>query len=88
VNWYCTASDVEERRQAVEALRDSEQRWQAVFEHNPTMYFIIDDAGSVLSVNPFGAEQLGYSVDELVGRSVLNVFHETDRATIQCCEVS
>ena len=83
VKWYGTASDVEERRRAVEALRDSEQRWQAVFEHNPTMYFIVDDAGTVLSVNPFGAEQLGYSVDELVGRSVLNVFQETDRAAIQ-----
>ena len=81
--WHGTASDVEERRRAVEALRDSEQRWQAVFEHNPTMYFIVDEAGTILSVNPFGAEQLGYSVNELVGRSVLNVFHETDRAAIQ-----
>jgi PAS domain S-box-containing protein len=47
------------------------------------MYFMVDEAGTVLSVNPFGAEQLGYSVNELVGRSVLNVFHETDRAAIQ-----
>jgi len=83
VKWYGTASDVEERRRAMEALRDSEERWQAVFEHNPTMYFIVDEAGTILSVNPFGAEQLGYSVNELVGRSVLNVFHETDRAAIQ-----
>src|SRR5262249_8983429 len=68
VKWYGTASDVEERRRAMEALRDSEEQWQAVFEHNPTMYFIVDAAGTVLSVNPFGAEQLGYPVNELVGR--------------------
>jgi PAS domain-containing protein len=30
------------------------------------MYFIVDPHGIVLSVNPFGGEQLGYTVDELV----------------------
>lgn len=43
------------------------------------MYFMVDPAGMVVSVNPFGAEQLGYTVDELVGRPVLNVFFEADR---------
>ncbi|MGA9965313.1 MAG: DUF4118 domain-containing protein, partial [Terriglobales bacterium] len=38
--------------------RDSEERWKAVFENTPTMYFMLDAAGTVLSVNPFGAEQL------------------------------
>jgi PAS domain S-box-containing protein len=27
-----------------EALRKSEEQWRAVFEHNPTMYFMIDPA--------------------------------------------
>ena len=29
-------------------------------------------------MNPFGAEQLGYGVDELVGRPVRMLFHEAD----------
>src|ERR1700686_2531249 len=57
-----------------EALRKSEEQWRDVFENNPTMYFMVDAAGTVLSVNPFGAEQLGYTVEELVGESVLGVF--------------
>jgi PAS domain S-box-containing protein len=64
-------------------LRKSEQQWRDVFENNPTMYFIVDSAGTVLSVNPFGAEQLGYTVDELVGQSVLRVFYEPDREAVQ-----
>ena len=64
-------------------LRESEERWKAVFENNPTMYFMVDATGAVISVNPFGAEQLGYTVDELRGASVLNVLHEADRAAAQ-----
>jgi len=42
------------------------------------MYFMIDPAGTVLSVNRYGAEQLGYGIEELVGHTFLDVFHEAD----------
>jgi PAS domain S-box-containing protein len=67
----------------IDKLRHSERRWRDVFENNPTMYFIVDAAGIVLSVNTFGAEQLGYTVDELTGQSVLRVFYESDRETVK-----
>ena len=70
-----------QRREA--ALQESEELWRATFESNPTMYFMVDGAGTILSVNPFGAEQLGYNVSELVGQPVLSVFYEPDRAAIQ-----
>jgi len=66
-------------QRATEALRDSEAQWKEVFEHNPVMYFMVDATGTVLSVNSFGAAQLGYSVSELLGQSVLQVFFEEDR---------
>jgi PAS domain S-box-containing protein len=74
---------ITERKRAEEALRESEEQWRAVFESNPTMYFMVDAAGTILSVNPFGAEQLGYTVDELVGTPVLSVFYEPDREAVQ-----
>jgi PAS domain S-box-containing protein len=77
-----TNNDITERTRAEEDLRRSEERWKAVFENNPTMYFMVDPDGTILSVNPFGAEQLGYTVDELVGQPVLNVFHDADRAAV------
>jgi len=36
----------------------------------------------VLSVNRFGAEQLGYAVEELVGQAVTSVFYEDDKASV------
>lgn len=82
VNASLKAENIE-RKRAEEALRKSEELWRDIFENNPTMYFMIDAAGTVVSVNPFGAEQLGYTVAELVGHSVLNVFHDADRQRAQ-----
>ena len=75
--------DLSERKRAEEALRHSEEQWRDVFENNPTMYFMVDAAGTVLAVNPFGAEMLGYRVDELVGQPVLSVCYESDREAVQ-----
>jgi len=83
VRWYGASIDIHDRKQAEEELRRSEEQWRDVFENNPTMYFMVDAAGTVLSVNPFGAEQLGYQVAELVGQPVLSVFHESDREAVQ-----
>src|SRR6202171_3021218 len=69
-------------QRAIEALHESEAQRKEVFEHNPVMYFMVDADGSVLSVNTFGATQLGYLVSELLGQSVLKVFFEEDRELV------
>jgi PAS domain S-box-containing protein len=72
-----------ERTSAEEALRRSEEQWRDVFENNPIMYFMVDAAGKIMAVNPFGAEQLGYRVDELLGQPVLKVFYGADREAVK-----
>jgi diguanylate cyclase (GGDEF)-like protein/PAS domain S-box-containing protein len=71
-----------ERQQAEAALRASEERYRALYEDSPSMYFTVDVQGTVLSVNQFGAEQLGYTAEELIGKSVLQVFYEEDKAAV------
>ncbi len=75
--------DLTEHKRADQALRESEEQWKAVFENNPTMYFMVDPTGTIMSVNPFGAEHLGYTADELIGRPVQNLFHEADRQIVR-----
>ena len=78
----CFGHDVTERVRGAKALRASEIRYRALYEDNPAMYFTVDPAGIILSVNQFGAEQLGYRPSDLVGQSVLDVFHPDDRAEV------
>jgi len=75
--------ELTERKAAEEALRASEELWKAVFENNPTMYFMVDPAGAIVSVNPFGAQHLGYTTEELVGRQVEILIHEADRDALR-----
>ena len=74
--------EAERRRGAESALKASEQRYQSLYEQNPFMYFTLTAEGTVLSVNQFGADQLGYQKEDLVGRSILNVFDTKDHQTV------
>src|SRR5699024_1501450 len=58
-------SDITERTQAHEsALAQSERRYRALYDDNPTMYFTVSESGQVLSVNRFGAGKLGFEVED------------------------
>ncbi|MCP3392458.1 PAS domain S-box protein [Bradyrhizobium sp. CCGB12] len=74
--------------QSAADLQDSEKWGRAIFEHNPVMYFMVDEAGTVLNVNTFGATQLGYAPHELIDRSVLNILLKDDREFVRKCVVT
>ena len=72
-----------QRRQNMEStLQDSEARFRLLYDNNPSMYFTLSPDGTVVSVNQFGANQLGYRLDELTGQTVLNVFAPEDHQTV------
>ena len=72
-----------ERKGAEKALQKSEERYRILYEDNPSMYFTVTEDGKILSVNLFGAEQLGYSIRELVGQPVIGIFLEDDKPLVQ-----
>ena len=39
--------DLTDRKRAEEAVRESEEQWKAVFENNPTMYFMVDFGSAI-----------------------------------------
>jgi len=64
-------------------LKNSEKKFRLLYENNLSMYFTVDTSGLVISVNSFGAEQLGYTENELIGNPVVNVFFDDDKEFIQ-----
>jgi PAS domain S-box-containing protein len=75
-------NEIERRQQTEAALTLSEQRYQMLYEHNPFMYFTLLPDGTVLSVNHFGADQLGYRKEDLIGQSILRLFEVQDQHTV------
>jgi len=65
------AVDVTERKQAEQAIRDSEERFRGLFEATFEAIVIHAD-GIILDVNPAMEKLLGYPVSELIGRPVMN----------------
>lgn len=71
-----------DRQSALDDLRESEERYRALYDETPSMYFTVDKAGIIRSVNQYGAQYLGYRVEDLVGKSVAALFIEEDRARV------
>jgi diguanylate cyclase (GGDEF)-like protein/PAS domain S-box-containing protein len=71
---------VQELETEREALQHSEQRYQTLYDLNPTMFFTVDRQGRVLSANQLGAAELGYRVAELIGQQVARLYPREDRA--------
>jgi PAS domain S-box-containing protein len=74
--------DISERTRAETALKTSDQRYQFLYENNPSMYFTLTQEGTILAVNHYGADQLEYNQEELVGDSILRVFDAHDHQTV------
>jgi formate hydrogenlyase transcriptional activator len=66
-------------KQAQEGLRQSEERWRAVFENSAIGVALTDHQGHFLATNPVYQKLLGYSEEELQGLSFLDITHEDYR---------
>jgi PAS domain S-box-containing protein len=66
--------DITERREAEKALRESEQRYRQLAESAQDFIFIIDKEGKVRYVNSYGAKEFGSDPDEMLGKSVTELF--------------
>jgi len=66
-----TIQDITERKQAADALRDSESRFKSLFEFAPDTYFLMDVRGTFIDGNKAAEELTGYKREELIGKNLL-----------------
>jgi PAS domain S-box-containing protein len=71
--------DVTERKQVEEKLRESEERFRRIFEDSPLGIVTVAQNTGILKANKAFCEMLGYTEEELVGRSMIDLTHPEDR---------
>ena len=76
-------SHLVERRRAEIAFQVSEMRFRSLYDDNPSMFFTVERDATMSSVNRYGAEMLGYTVEQLIGRSFEDLYPEDQRPTVR-----
>ena len=66
-------NDITDRKQAEEALRESEKKYRGIFDESIAAVYLFDDKKNFLDSNQAGLDLLGYSREELLNMSITDV---------------
>jgi PAS domain S-box-containing protein len=75
--------DLSEQKRAEEALRASEERWSKLAENSSAGIALIAPDGRFIAANLALQKMLGYTEDELQGRTASDITHAEDRAATE-----
>ncbi|MBE3091960.1 MAG: PAS domain-containing protein, partial [Candidatus Atribacteria bacterium] len=69
--FIATFKDISERKNMLDRLRESEEKYRSLYENMPGAYYRTDKKGNVIMINPPGAKLMGYnSPEEIIGKNV------------------
>ena len=70
-HFVATGKDVTERKRVEKALRESEERFRAVFESNNAIMLMMEsDSGQIVDANPAAVEFYGYAREQLISMNI------------------
>ncbi len=74
-----TGRDINEQKHVEEELRESENRFHAIFDQTPLGIALVESiTGEFIQVNPKLCEILGYKEEEIIGKRFLDITHPED----------
>lgn len=75
--------EIIQRKNAEQALRESEERYRSIYHNTPAMLHSINTSGCLVSVSDHWLEVLGYERDEVVGEPLLDFLAPESRRYAQ-----
>jgi formate hydrogenlyase transcriptional activator len=79
-----TTIDITERKRAEEALRESETLFRTFVDHAADAFFMLDfEQRTIIDLNRCACESLGYTRQELIGKTPLEFDVDLDQATLE-----
>jgi PAS domain S-box-containing protein len=79
VGLYAFVKDLARRRNSEQALRESEERFRRLYDEAPVGYHEVDTEGRLVNINQTECDLLGYTREEMLGRSVFDFIAEEHR---------
>ena len=73
-------ADISERKKALDALKESEEKFRSIMENSADAIFITDQTGRYVYVNKKATELLGYPVDEILGKEITDLSPEEKKS--------
>ncbi len=70
------SKDITRRRRDEEMLRNSEEKFRSLVETSPDMVWEVDPQGKFLFMSPIVESIIGYTPEEIIGRSILDLVPE------------
>ncbi|MFA5317035.1 MAG: PAS domain-containing protein [Dehalococcoidales bacterium] len=83
----CNIRDITEGKRAKEALEASIKQYQDLYEEAPNAYFSVGTDGCIKMANRRATELLGYSMDELIGKPVIDLYADTPKGKARASEI-
>lgn len=65
IRWYATGTDIEDRKQAENRLREDERELRQLIDFLPEHVIVLDKQGTLAQANKTMLDYLGYSLDEM-----------------------
>lgn len=83
VRWYGTLEDINERKLADEALRESELRFRAMADNSPVAIWVTDPSGATVFLNRLWYRMTGQTEAEALGYGWTEAIHPQDREMVE-----